>query len=397
MPASPIPRAETRLGYVPELEGLRGIAVLLVYVFHADRLIRLPRALGKEAPPALTDLPLAFVQAGHTGVSLFFVLSGFLLARPFLVEGSGGPRVDRRRYAARRALRILPLYLTAVLVGTLATMREPADLLRAVPYLTFATGVLPTFEMMPPFTIGMWSLATEAQFYLLLPFLPLALKSPRGRAVGGALLLAYVVAYATWTWNPLLPREGFAAYRLGLSVFGRGWLFLAGIGAAWLYYRHGATLRARLAGVPWLRRGGADVALLAVLVVLALVLQVTLRPPTLRWDLPPRLLWHAPEGACWAAVLLLVLVAPLRLRALVTSRPLVGLGIVSYSIYLSHMPILTFGLRFVRRQWRGAAAGWEPSGVLAFAALSLVVILWSTLCYRVIERPFLRWKGRVRT
>lgn len=388
---------EGGLGYVPELEGLRGIAILLVYVFHADRFVRLPLLIGAgEAPPALADLPLVFVRAGHTGVSLFFVLSGFLLSRPFLIEGAGGPHVDRRRYAMRRALRILPLYVLAVVVGTLATMREPSDLLRALPYLTFAIGVLPRFEMMPPFTIGMWSLATEAQFYCLLPLLPLVLRSPGARAAGVALLGAYAVAYATWAWNPLMPRDGFAAYRLGLSVFGRGWLFLAGIGAAWLHHRHGAALRARLAAVPWLRRGGADAALLAVLVVLGLVLHVTLRPPTARWEAPPRLLWHVPEALCWGSVLLLLLLAPIRVRALVTSRPLVWIGIVSYSIYLSHVPLLAFGLRLIRAQWHGAVRGWDPSGVLAFAALSVLVLAWSTLSYRLVEEPFLRWKGRVR-
>jgi peptidoglycan/LPS O-acetylase OafA/YrhL len=95
-------------------------------------------------------------------------------------------------------------------------------------------------------------------------------------------------------------------------------------------------------------------------------------------------------------VVLLVLLAPVRLRALVTSRALVGLGIVSYSIYLSHATILTFGLQAIRAHWPGAARGWDPSGILAFAILSLLVVAWATLSYRVVERPFLRLGERRR-
>ena len=90
--------------YLPELEALRGVGVALVFGFHADRFVHFPlMALGAPASPAL-----AFVRAGHTGVDLFFVLSAFLLAQPFLAEVAGAKRVDRRQYFTRRALRILP-------------------------------------------------------------------------------------------------------------------------------------------------------------------------------------------------------------------------------------------------------------------------------------------------
>jgi len=96
--------------YFPELESLRGWAILFVLFYHLDTAIR--EALSADALP-----PIGFVRAGHAGVGLFFVLSGFLLSLPFLTEAAGGRRVDRRRYVIRRAIRILPLYYAAVVAA----------------------------------------------------------------------------------------------------------------------------------------------------------------------------------------------------------------------------------------------------------------------------------------
>ena len=82
--------------YLPELESLRGVAILLVYAFHTNAYVQVFQ-------PRETSLWYAFVLAGHTGVDLFFVLSAFLLSLPFLREAAGGRRVDRRRFFARRS------------------------------------------------------------------------------------------------------------------------------------------------------------------------------------------------------------------------------------------------------------------------------------------------------
>src|SRR5207249_7612847 len=124
-------RRSTR--YCPEVESLRGLAILLVFALHFDGLVQPPPGrAGTVVSPAL-----AFVAAGHTGVNLFFILSGFLLSLPFLGEAAGSKSVGRREYLARRALRILPLYWTGVVVGTLLTMQQASDLGHGVPYLFF--------------------------------------------------------------------------------------------------------------------------------------------------------------------------------------------------------------------------------------------------------------------
>ena len=83
--------------YLPELESLRGIAILLVFWFHVEGVLFLPRPR-----PLEVVLPWqAFVRAGHTGVSLFFVLSAFLLSLPFWREPRGGPYLSIARYGSR--------------------------------------------------------------------------------------------------------------------------------------------------------------------------------------------------------------------------------------------------------------------------------------------------------
>src|SRR5438132_13213326 len=115
--------------FLPELESVRGIAVLLVFAFHTDSFVRFPFIESRST------LAQAFVRAGHTGVDLFFLLSAFLLSLPFFAEAAGGRRVVLREYFVRRALRILPLYFAAVVGATVLSASHLRDLSRGPPYL----------------------------------------------------------------------------------------------------------------------------------------------------------------------------------------------------------------------------------------------------------------------
>src|SRR5262245_61062587 len=144
-PTSPV-------SYVPELESLRGWAALLVVLYHLDGVV-----LASDAPLAGDpSLPwaLTYLRAGHSGVTLFFVLSAFLLARPFLHGRLPEPGATRRFYA-RRALRILPLYYTVLLIAVALCAERPADLLRAVPYALFLHSWPPFVTALYPFS-GVW-------------------------------------------------------------------------------------------------------------------------------------------------------------------------------------------------------------------------------------------------
>jgi peptidoglycan/LPS O-acetylase OafA/YrhL len=381
-----IRRSET---YFPEVESLRGIAICLVFFFHAEA------GLGHVLPTSLAVSPaVAFVFAGHTGVSLFFVLSGFLLSLPFLAEAAGGRRVDRRQYFMRRALRILPLYYTAVIVGTVLTARRPADLLHALPYFLFLNSFAGGVTDLPPYSGVWWSLCTEVQFYLLLPLVGTLLRSRPGRWLGLGLLAAYAAAYGAYLARYLHLTPGWAQISLGFSLFGRAPVFLVGILAAWVYRSYGERLRARLAASRWASAGGADGVLLLLLGALGLLLRWAVVSREV-WDQPPDHVWHIPEAALWGSILLLLLLAPLRTRLIFTNPVLATLGVLSYSIYMIHAPLCRLSLEALRGAGTGGFVGWNVRTTVVAVVLTALCVGLSRLTYRFIERPFLVRKSRL--
>jgi len=369
--------------YFPELESLRGIAILLVFFYHADGVI--------TAAPHHASLPVAYMRAGHTGVALFFVLSGFLLSLPFLAEAAGGRRQSRREYYLRRALRILPAYYTAVIVAMALSARRFGDVLQWWPFFIFTKALTPQ-DSLWPYSIGWWSLATEVQFYVILPLLALAFRSrPRILLVLALYALAYLSFEARLWHLPSLRWQ----LEMHSNVFGRSPLFAWGIFTAWLYRTHGDAIRARLAAVPWVRAGGADVALLVVFVALGFLL---------RWEVgwgfwdaekPPRHAWHVAEGALWASVVLLLLLAPLRTKRLFVNGLLGGLGVVSYSLFLIHIPVMAISVMMLRFGAPDSYRAWNVQSLALTAALFALCVAASVATYWAIERPFLVRKARL--
>jgi peptidoglycan/LPS O-acetylase OafA/YrhL len=368
--------------YLPELESLRGLAIALVFAFHADGVTLRPLLNRHHRSPLP---PLSFVWSGHTGVTLFFILSAFLLALPFLDQAYGGSRVRWGTFWARRALRILPLYYFAVLVGAIATAGAWAGLQRALPYFAFVNSDPFRVTPMPPFSDVWWSLAVEMQFYLLLPLVAVAFG--RSLAVTWALLVTWTAAYAAVAGGFLWPTlDGWIRAQ---SVIGRSPAFVLGILAAWLYRRHGEALRSRFAASPALRGGGADLLLLLVLFTLGLLLRWSTYWGFLSLEPTGWFVWHVPESLLWAVVMLIVLLCPLRTRALFCNPVFARLGVLSYSIYMLHMPLLVYTMHALRRAVPTTEVGWGPITTTWFAATALLCVGLSMATYRYVERPFL--------
>lgn len=365
--------------YFPEIESLRGIAILLVTLHHF-----FPWVVPSAARTARVVSPVtAFVAGGQSGVSLFFVLSGFLLTLPFLVERSQARRVSRRRYFFKRACRILPLYSVAVLVGTgVAAWNGKAELPDALPYLVFANGVA-ALKDLQPFSGVWWSLATEVQFYLALPLvfaLPWRWWSITIALIAYGVLLGAFIAGAI---HLSIPHRILLSHSLG----GRGFMFLLGGMAAWAHLRHGSSLRATVSRRGPLGVSVADLSLVVLLVSLAYLLrwQVFMGYWTVegnRWHV-----WHLLEAALWTATLLVILVMEGVTKPFVCNRILNRLGTLSYSIYLIHLPLIFFGFPGLRRM------GLNQTFARALV-LSVVLLGLSTVTYRCIEQPFLRLKSR---
>jgi peptidoglycan/LPS O-acetylase OafA/YrhL len=164
---------------MPELDTLRGIAVLLVLFFHG---FGFGFRYGLEG---LSEFPKLFVAAtlpGWIGVNLFFVLSGFLITG-ILLDTKTRPDYYRRFYT-RRALRILPLYyavllLLAVLTRTGLVSRHASWVFLGLSFfylsnVTVLLGVAMQYGVL-------WSLAVEEHFYLLWPGVVRRLSRERGR------------------------------------------------------------------------------------------------------------------------------------------------------------------------------------------------------------------------
>jgi peptidoglycan/LPS O-acetylase OafA/YrhL len=377
--------------YLPAVESLRGIAILLVFSYHADEI--LGGGHGYLTGSLVSPLH-AFVTAGHSGVTLFFVLSAFLLSRPFLARTRSGAPMHLRDFYARRALRILPAYAAAILLSVALRFGTPGIAVDGFGALFFLNSFSGLVEPLFPYSAVWWSLATEVQFYLVLPLLGVFVHSTLGRRAGGLFLLAYACLYFGVVLGPLRGDDPAAHQTLMLSVFGRGPAFLAGIGAAWLYERFGPRIQRICAASRWIERGAGDALVLAVLLGLGLLFREVTRlgffPAEHGWHV-----WHLAEAGLWAAVTLLFSLVPFRLRPLFANRALAAIGVVSYSLYLWHYPVLHFLLGGLRNLSPSVATGDPYAGIFAVALVFGLCLALSGLTYRFIERPFLVRKARI--
>lgn len=340
------------LQHRPEIDGLRAIAVVSVIVYH------LKLTLGE-----ITLLP-----GGFLGVDLFFVISGFLIARLIISEVDATGRLNLAEFYRRRARRIIPPLILVILVSLPAAwlILMPSELERFAASLAaalfFFSNIFWFFEqgsygassaLLQPF-LHMWSLAIEEQFYLVFPlaFLLIARSRFVFAILCAACLSGFVLAVVTTEWRPHL-----SFY----SPVSRAWELLAGVCLAWASLRRPAALMStRLAGVlPSIGLG--------LIVVPIFVMPLSSAHPGLP-TLPVicgtcLIIWFARPGE-WVTNVL-------------SSAPMTFIGALSYSLYLWHYPIFAFGRHIAPEP------GVFDMGFWLVATLSL-----SYLGYRLVEKPF---------
>lgn len=367
----------------PALTGLRGLAALAVLLLHAYIL---------ADQPATVPGPLAWLfSSGWSGVDVFFTLSAFLLTIPFLrAQSSGNDRLSLRGYARHRLLRILPAYYAQVavllllgLIGAGGAMAwndpEPVDVMAN---LMFLYGAVPTFHpQVPPW----WTLPVELGFYLLLPLFARCLQ-PR-RWMWLLLGIAASLGYRFWLMHAGLSRQEEIAWVEHLP--GRLHQFLLGMLAAYAFFR----LRARSA-LP----GAARADLLAIasgaifLALPALGLLVSSQPFLGGPVTDPLLLcWHLYASVSIGVLLVALAAGAPRLGRVLSAAPLQALGLVSYSLYLWHYPIM-LALR-ESLGGRGAVRSDFWSFLFFGVLFSLVV---AGVSWWLVERPAQRWSRQAK-
>ena len=330
-------------GQMPALDGLRGVAILLVLMHQFD-LVASPHAI---------DLAL---DAGWIGVQLFFVLSGFLITG-ILLDTRDRPGYFRG-FFIRRVLRIFPLYYAA-LVATLIAGNTSVWLWT---YLS-------NFHQHPALP-HFWSLAVEEQFYLVWPLVVWLAGRRRVIAIGGVMVIAAIAARvvirarvgaeATYTWTPC--RMDALAVGAMLAAFVRG---------------DGAAL---------LERSGVFVA------GAAIALGGLLLGRLLRIGATMQLAGYTVIAAGFALVLVGALVSPAAERVLAWA-PLRRIGAYSYGMYVIHFPLHVYvGLPLLRRI---APDGGTPAALGYLIVASAATFVAAAISYHVFERRFLALKDRL--
>jgi len=312
------------LGHRPALDGLRAIAVLLVILTHAG-------------VPYLG-------QAGAVGVTMFFVLSGFLITRLLLEEQQRSGRINFRRFYVRRVRRLLPALLTLLFLDGLVRAASGQSLIPVALAASYMSNIAPSaFGVMFRELEHTWSLSLEEQFYLLWPVLLVLLVRTRYAMLA---LVTGVIASA--------------AIRVGL--------WAGGADAARIYIAPDTRADALIVGcllgftIHTIHRPGRITATAAAVTLAAFC---TFGYVGILWAL-------LPAAACAA-----VLIAwSLDHRGWLASRPLVFVGRISYGLYLWHYPVA-----LVVRHHLGVA------GLPVTVAISVVLAVMSWYC---VELPFMR-------
>lgn len=346
------PEIRQIIDYRHDIDGLRAVAVLSVVLYHAG---------------------LPWIPGGYIGVDVFFVISGYLIINQIMSARRKG-RFSYSEFWSRRALRILPPYLLVILTCALLA---PFVLVMPGEYMAFAVEAGFSAIMLANhlflsqqgyFDAGsdtkvllhLWSLAVEEQFYIAAPLIIGALWFLRARmfAVAAVLLFSASLAACIY-WNGDHGDRNFSFFVMPL----RAWEFIAGGAVAAV-----APLAARLPRA--FINVVATLGLGAVLYAATAFTKETSFPSY--WATVPVF------GTC--AVIMAGAAGTNVISAALAIRPMVAIGLISYSWYLWHWPLLVFGRIY---NFGDRVPSVDFAMVLLSAALAIAT-------YLLLERPIRR-------
>ena len=345
-----MPEAERRLPYQPALDGVRALSILAVLLFHACALAGMPRSF----------------RGGFLGVTVFFVVSGYLITSLLLREANRTSRVDVLAFWARRLRRLAPAALAVVLFAIVITPTSwsgwPgfraadafAGIWSAMNWYLIALGSTQVIRGLGPLS-PYWSLAIEEQFYVLLALamtLAVRMRAP-ARALGIGFAAVWLVSLGVGTMSDA------SVIALEFSLVHRaGELATGGLLAVALLAR--PTLPAEMA--PALRWAGPG----CLAAIMILFLTASYDPP---WLLHGGFL----VVAAASAVVLVAAQTPGLLRTALSNRLLVWVGTLSYSLYLVHWPVgLLLNANTSLHRWGSVAVQIVASFAVAIALHHLI-------------------------
>jgi peptidoglycan/LPS O-acetylase OafA/YrhL len=365
-PAAGIDTLESNRAYRPELDGIRFLAFLLVFLFHA-----LPYpTVGQPG----WRVQLVLVQECSSGLCLFFTLSAYLITSLLLAERHATGAVSIKKFYIRRLLRIWPLYFVAIAIGMLLAVltHRLSDVTALVWYLLFAGNFYCVAHgwLANPMS-PLWSISIEEQFYLLWPWAMRRLSrhmlavcalffivaanitlivSSRIHATDAAVWANTFVQFQMFAVGILLAlRKGGIAH----NQFGTGYLLVVAAPILWYLAQHQLSSRQPEAGMTAI----GPVALVAAFALIAL--------------------------GCAAVLQGFLMIGPSRMP-----QWAVYLGKISYGLYVFHALAIEFARAFFDPAHR--LTYFAASTVLAF----LLTVAAAVVSYHFLESPFLRLKTR---
>jgi peptidoglycan/LPS O-acetylase OafA/YrhL len=346
-----------RLGYQSCLDGLRGVAILGVLVYHANG---------------------AYKNFGPIGVDIFFVLSGFLITCLLIEEWDEFQSISLKAFYMRRVLRLLPalVAMLAIMAGfqwafspRVAALQTTRDTLIALFYSSNWAIVLGFTQLAFPHT---WSLSIEEQFYLTWPMLLFVLlrrTTSRSSVLAWILLGFFLILLEKVIIRLVAPRGAVLWLQYATEV--RADALMIGCALA-------VVFTAGLFPETWWWKKALPCAAWGVAVPGLVLLSF--------WDVPTEfylVVFHSIVAVLVATVMAHLLTDTTgALNGLLSQSWLVYVGKISYGLYLWHLPIFT-GVQVLR---------WNPFARLTLEfALTAVATLAS---YYLLESPVLRWKRR---
>lgn len=402
------------------LDGVRAIACLSVLTFHLQLIAYSNLHLWNFSIGTLLS---SIIMTGSAGVTLFFILSGFLLFLPYakalLYEGHWP---STRQFYLKRALRILPGYYTALFLLILLTQPQylqPGHLPQLGLFVSFfMDSTQQTYQQINgPF----WTLAVEWQFYLLLPWLALGFRWLVMRTTSKKrwwTLLCCLLGLVAWglfsrafglyfsahpTESVLMPRP--ALNIVLFFIYGTSGKYLEDFAVGMLLCfcyvlsrqaasDHPLSIRLKRASY-WLWGCGLLWLLFASLWHFNNWIHKDtslffLDPISKSYDLLGELSLSVGFGLC----MLPLLFGPVELKRVFAWRPLRWIGLISYSLYIWHLPLL----EDFKEHLKGLQGLLPPSVLylLLWACALLIVIPFSYAVYKWIESPWIRMADRMR-
>jgi peptidoglycan/LPS O-acetylase OafA/YrhL len=364
---------------VPIVDGLRGIAILMVVLFHVYLSTHFAFQLSGIGIPFEFH---TFTQAGYFGVQIFFFISGFCLMLPYAAAACGKrPFPQLSEYVSRRFWKIVPSYYLALF--TIAFL----DPFNAQPGITRTADVILhalflhgfNDHAFPSLNANFWSLAVEVEFYVIFPFIALfMIKRP---ALATAVCVLATIVYSNAIASTQLAGTFIWANQLPAFIA----LFAIGMVSAYIYHKWIVN-----AEIPPAVRvemmGTAIVAFIALGYVLEQVNRVGGGPLAWQWQTA-----HNLEIAMLLAIFTLAGQTATRGFQRAIDNPVLRFfADISYNMYLWNAPIIAA----IAEYWSGPHSGLHGFEGWIFAAKALAATtLVGALLTSLYERPLMRWRG----